>query len=550
MAPNFSKLPLGDFENWTTPHVARLHESRVPHKTFITELNGHTETYGEFIGKARSLASFLAKIGVRKGDHVAIFCKSTIAALHGWLAANLLGAVDASINSNLLGDPLKHVLSTARPRVILTEQECLRDLQNAYGGLDGLPVILVDGALPAPDPSIDFIFYSYKDALDEAPLDWDKVHVTPLDPCAVMFTSGTTGPSKAVLMPYGQVCMLAQQVILNTRLCAEDVFLCVHPLNHIAGKFMGVFASFVAGASIVLDKRFEAATWLETVREFDVTISIAHGPMIEMINQRPRTPFDDGHSLKRLMCCPIPKSLGSAFEERFGLKGIEMWGMTEITCPCWTSLDGTREIGSCGVAMTEWFDVEITDPDTGKFLPNGKVGELVVRPKHPGTMMLQYLNDAEATVKVWRDLWFHTGDAAWRDERGNFFIVDRLHDRIRRRSENISSFDIEQAALSHPGIREAAAVGVPSGMESDDDIKLCIVADAGETPENVLRYLADRLPHFMMPRYIEMRESLPRTSTNKVRKRELRESGISEETWDRQASGIRLKDLYRSAQPK
>ena len=308
---------------------------------------------------------------------------------------------------------------------------------------------------------------------------------------------------------------------------------------------MGVFATFASGGRIVLDQRFDAEHWLERIHHFGVTLSIAHGPMIEMIYRRPASTADSDHAMRRLMCCPLPKQIADSFEERFGLRGIEMWGMTEVACPCWTSLDGPRIPKSCGRALSEWYDVAIIDPDTDEVLPLGMTGEIVVRPRHPWTTMQGYLGMPDQTVEAWRNMWFHTGDAAYVDADANFFFVDRIKDRIRRRAENISSYDIEAVAQQYPGIREAAAVGVPSDYEGDDEIKLCIVEAAADAvvPKDLLRFLALRLPHAMVPRYIEFLDVLPRTPTNKVRKRELRADGVSPRTWDRRASGIKLRQL-------
>jgi crotonobetaine/carnitine-CoA ligase len=274
-------------------------------------------------------------------------------------------------------------------------------------------------------------------------------------------------------------------------------------------------------------------------------MSIAHGPMIEMIFAMPPSEKDRTHAMRRLMCCPLPKGIGPAFEERFGLRGVEMWGMTEIGCPLWTDLDGPRPSGTCGRLIEDWYELQIVDPETDMALETGQTGEIVVRPKKPFTTMLGYLGRPEATVEAWRNLWFHTGDAAYRNADGFYFFVDRIRDRIRRRAENISSYDIEAAAQTYPGILEVAAVGVPSGMEGDDDIKLCIVAQAGIDidPAAVIQFLFNTLPHFMVPRYIEVLQAMPRTPTNKIRKRELAEAGIDNATWDRHKAGIRLKDL-------
>jgi len=387
---------------------------------------------------------------------------------------------------------------------------------------------------------------SYHDIISGGPSPVPDSDVAVSDIGSVMFTSGTTGPSKGVAMPNGQLCLLALQVIQAMRLGPDDVFYCVHPLNHIAGKYMGVFTTFATGGRLVLDARFEAANWTRRIGETGATVSIAHGPMIEMIFARPPDPGDRAHALRRLMSSPMPKHLWSDFEARFDLRAIEMWGMTETACPVWMSLDGPHVKNSCGRVLTQWGDLRIVDPDTDEELPFGQVGEIVVRPRYPFTFMQGYLGQPDETVKAWRNLWFHTGDAATMDADGNLFFIDRLKDRIRRRSENISAYDIEVAALAHPAVREAAAIGVPSGFEGDDDIKLWLVLEDGvalDLPE-LVGFMARRLAPFMVPRYVETTEALPRTPTNKVKKRELVAAGNTARTWDRQEAGVRLRDFY------
>jgi crotonobetaine/carnitine-CoA ligase len=544
-----SAMPLGPRDTWTIRNIAERRLAESAGRQFVAEVNGPAESYGTFIGRAASLSRFLLEQGVDIGDTVAVFCPNGIPALHGWMAASLIGAVDVTINADYRGDLLRHVLTVARPAVVLADSALLPQMAEIAAELPFLRHVVVvggDGLTARPSfPGVDFHVYADIVAMPDAALP-ERV-VKPSDVASVMFTSGTTGPSKGVMMPNAQVCVLAHQAIVNTRFTEDDVYYCVHPLNHIAGKFMGVLASFAVGARLVLDKRFDAERWLGVIRDNAITLSIAHGPMIEMIHATAQTPFDRDHALHRLMCCPLPKTIGHAFERRFGLRGIEMWGMTEVACPCWTPYEGDRPLGSCGKPMDDWYDVKIVDPETDGELDQGAVGEIVVRPRYPWTMMSQYMGMPQETLAAWRNLWFHTGDAAWRDADGNIFIVDRIKERIRRRAENISSFDIEVAVLDYPGVREAAAVGVPSGMEGDDDIKLCIGTAETLEPAAILAHLAARLPHFMVPRYIEIMPSLPRTPTNKLRKRELRDAGIGEATWDRQKAGIRLRELISEA---
>jgi len=189
--------------------------------------------------------------------------------------------------------------------------------------------------------------------------------------------------------------------------------------------------------------------------------------------------------------------------------------------------------------------VEVVDPETDRPVPDGTAGEIVVRSRHPWTTMLCYMGMPEETVNAWRNLWFHTGDIAVRDSNGNMFYIDRKGDRIRRRAENISSFDIEAAVADFPGVKECVAVGVPSGYENDDDILVYIVTmeDAVVEPPALLSFLARALPHFMVPRYIEIIDELPRTPTNKVKKKQLSQRGIQTSTWDRKGAGVSLKEL-------
>lgn len=545
MTQSHLAMPLGPLEDWTIRTLAehRLAESAT--RPFIEEVGGGAESYATFIGRASSLGAFLLDCGIRKGDMIGILCRNGIPSLHGWMGANLIGAVDVTINAGYRGDVLRHVLSTTKPSLVLADASLMPQLAEIASDLPFLKdVVLVQDQAETALPGLPGIAcHPYESIVSSPQCIPSDIDLKPSDAAAVMFTSGTTGPSKGVLMPNAHVCLLAHQAIVNARLTEDDVYYCAHPLNHIAGKFMGVLAAFAMGARVVIDRRFDAERWLAAIRENGVTLSLAHGPMIEMIYATPPTAVDGDHAMRRLMCCPLPKSIGEAFEERFGLRGIEMWGMTEITCPCWTSFEGDRPKGSCGRPMLDWHEVKIVDPATDWEVGEGEVGEIVVRPRHPWMMMTGYMGMPDETVAAWRNLWFHTGDAAWRDADGNFYIVDRIKDRIRRRAENISSFDIESAALDFPGVREAAAVGVPSGMEGDDDIKLCVGAMEQLDPAALLTYLARRLPHFMVPRYIEIVPNLPRTPTNKVRKRDLREAGINDATWDRQKAGLRLRDL-------
>jgi crotonobetaine/carnitine-CoA ligase len=539
----------GNRQRWTIRDVALHQLAAVPERPFVSVFGEDPETFAAFIGASAKLANALAACGVGRASPVAILCPTGLPHLHAWLACGLLGATEVPINPVLRGGALEHVLRMTKPAVAVVDRGLLPhvlEAERAVGCLTHL--ILVGEGEPADLAGRDIILSHYDDVLRTGSAMIPDAQVSTADIGSVMFTSGTTGPAKGAMMPNGQLCLLALQALEAMRIGGDDVFYCAHPLNHIAGKYMGIFATFAAGGRVVLDGRFEAANWLDRVRACGATLSIAHGPMIEMIAAQPPRPEDSQHALRRLMCCPMPKHLAADFETRFALKGVEMWGMTEVACPAWTSLDGPRVEGSCGRPLRDYYDLRIVDPETDEEVAAGAVGEIVVRPRFPFTTMQGYLGMPSETLDAWRNLWFHTGDAAYLDTGDNLFFVDRLKDRIRRRAENISAYDIEVAAMAFAPVREAAAVGVPSGFEGDDDIKLCIVPDGPVEPAKLIAFLAGRLPPFMVPRYVEVLDALPRTPTNKIRKRDLSSAGITAATWDRSKENVRLRDLYGTAE--
>jgi len=544
--------PLSTRSCWTIPAIADFRVRQTPHKTFVRDASGQTETYATFWDRSRRLADGMRHLGVEPGDRVVIMARNGVPALHTWLGLGLIGAIDVPVNADYRGEPLSHVIATADPVVLVVETDLLPTLAGVNPSTTKLRHIVTIGEL-LEHPEATWLttlgWHAYERLIAPSAAPDSTVPVLPTvqpaDIASVIFTSGTTGPAKGVLMPHAQVCLLALQTIQAVDLGESDVFYCAHPLYHIAGKFMGVFATFAAGGTLFIERKFDPGVWLDRIRHCGATVSILHGPMIEMVQAQPVRDDDAEHYLSRLMCCPVPRGIGDAFRSRFQLKTIEMWGMSEVACPCWTSLQDTYIEGSCGKVLTEWYDLAIVDPETDEPLTTGSVGEIVVRPRHPWTIMQGYLGMPEVTTRSWRNLWFHTGDAAYADRDGNIFFLDRLGDRIRRRSENISSYDIETVAAQHDAVKECAAFGVPSEYDADDDVMLCIVPkdSAPVSLVDVFGHLARNLPHFMVPRFIEVIDELPRTPTNKVRKKLLRQKGITENTWDAKAHNVSVRDF-------
>ncbi len=538
-----------DMTDWTLDRVLKHRAESTPGRTFLEVVGDRAETYAETFEAARTLAFGLEREGVEKGQTVVIMAPNSFEVVHGWIAVNMLGAIDVTINTALRGQLLEHNLNNSKARVMLIDEQflpVLRDSEERVPQLEKAIHFRTHGATyEHPPPRFERIALVPLARLgqDGAPLSLGRAAFHDL--ASVIYTSGTTGPAKGVMMPHAQVYLLARHSVEGLGLGETDVFYCFHPLFHMAGRFMAVYATMLAGAKLVLDKRFEAEHWLTRARKCGATVGMAHGPMIEMMFAQPERPDDAETPMWRMMACPLPRRIAQDFERRFGLRGIEVWGMTEVNVPCWRRLDEPLRVGACGKVLEDWFELAIVDPDTDRPLDAGEIGEIVVRSKPPWGIMQGYLGMPEKTVEAWRNFWFHTGDAAYIDEGGYVYFVDRMKDRIRRRAENISPYDIETIALAHPGVAECAVVGIPSEFESDDDIKLCVVVAPGATPdpEALIEYLVARLPHYMVPRYIETLERLPRTPTNKVKKAELRVLGVTESTWDRHAAGVSIRRL-------
>lgn len=538
-----------EFSPRTINELLQARANEIPDSTFIEALGGQTQSYAQVWLDSKRMASVLRACGVQKGDCVAIMLKNGLHAVHAWFGTNFLGAIDVPINTGYLGSPFTHALNQAQVRFLIIEAAFLPVLKAIAKDLSHLKTVLVVDGIDTSDYPDRLTYVNFAEVLVSAPIDIDLPNLLPSDIASILYTSGTSGPAKGVLMPYGQVMLLAQQTAKRLCIKREDIYYSFHPLYHMAGKFMQILACAAAGAKVVLDTTFSPQLWLQRVIESSATISGAHGPMLEMIFAQPPTPEDCNHKLRTICSAPFPRHIAADFEQRFNTRGIEVWGMTEVGIPLWCTLDESLQVGSCGKLDEEWFDFSIVNPNTDEPVQIGKTGEFLVRPRHPWTMMQGYVGMPEKTVESWRNFWFHTGDSGYMDDAGNVYFVDRTSDRIRRRAENISSYEIEVAALKHPAVSEVAAVGTESEFSGDDDIRLCVVCKQGFQPEAVdlLRHLASLLPHFMVPRYIEFMDALPRSATMKVQRAELRKRSHGASIWDRKANGVTMVDLK---QPK
>jgi crotonobetaine/carnitine-CoA ligase len=354
---------------------------------------------------------------------------------------------------------------------------------------------------------------------------------------SVTYTSGTTGPSKGVLFTWAQFFACTDGTIPFEDLRSGDVFYSTATMHHGSGR-LPLLMMALCGGTLVARDRFSGSEFWDDVHTHGCTLGAFIGAMSHFVWNQPPSPADADNPMRLAVMFPvIPQH--EAFQQRFGLKIRTVYSMTEIG-PVLGSGWSPKDPASCGTAQPG-YEVRIADENDYE-IPNGQVGELIVRSEHPWILTSGYLGMPEATARAWRNGWFHTGDALRRDEVGNYFFVDRIKDAIRRRGENISSAEVEAHVNEHPDVLESAAVALPSEW-GEDEIKIVIScrSDSDLTPEALIGFLAERMPRFMVPRYVEFVSQLPKTdATMRIRKFELREAGLTPTTWDREAAGINL----------
>jgi crotonobetaine/carnitine-CoA ligase len=369
----------------------------------------------------------------------------------------------------------------------------------------------------------------------EDPVD---VKVLPSDALSIIYTSGTTGLSKGALGPHKFWIVCAEKMLEYREGGKDDIFYTFMPFYHFNAQCLTTVTTLVAEAQMVIAERFSASRFWDDARHYGATQFNYLGGVIPILAKQPERPNDTDNPIRIALGAGCPPAVMEEVEKRFGIKCLEGFGMTEIGIPIHVRVNDRRP-GSCGKPM-DIYEIKLFD-DQDKEVPVGEVGEIVFRPREPFIMMLEYYNMPEKTLEAFRNLWFHTGDLAKKDADGYFYFVDRKKDALRRRGENISSFEVERAVNSHPSVLESAAVAVPSEL-GEDEVKICVVLKPGATliPEELIKYCNDRMPYFAVPRFVEFMESLPKTPTDRVEKYKLKQAGITTNTWDREKAGVQV----------
>lgn len=502
-----------------------------PGKVFAVFPDGSEWTYAETRLIAIRTANALRALGVRQGERVLAWLPNSADCLRVWLGLNYIGAVFVPLNLAYKGSLLRHALNLSEARLGIIHA----DLHQRLGDVEqsNLREIVVLGG--TAQPVDDLIVHSDEilASIDDTPPALER-DIAPWDLQSIIFTSGTTGPSKGVLSSYLHLYSMSVSAPFLGR---DDRYMVSLPMFH-SGGVMPVTAMLIHGGSIAMVDSFDTNSFWPTVRKAKITTAILLGVMGGFLLKRPRSDDDKDHTLRTCTYVPL-NDTAPQFHERFGTNIHTHFNMTEISMPLVSETNPTA-LGGAG-RPRKGVEVRLVDEHDCE-VPVGSVGELIVRTDIPWAMNHGYAGNPEATANAWRNGWFHTGDGFRRDETGNFFFVDRLKDAIRRRGENISSFEVESEVLAFPAVREAAAVAAKSEI-AEDEVLVVLALREGESfdPAELIAFLRPRMAHFMVPRYVRVVEALPRTPTGKVEKIKLRNKGLTPDTWDREKAGITIK---------
>ncbi|TXC99900.1 ATP-dependent acyl-CoA ligase [Streptomyces sp. ISID311] len=496
--------------------------------TPLLRVDGTERSYQEMAHEVARTGSVLSAAGIGPGDRVAVMSENRVELLDVILGCAWIGAIAVPLNTALRGPALEHQLRHSGSRLLVLEA----NLAHALARLAPLPsleeVWLIDGPLNGESTHP---FRVLPRAGDPTP----PADSEPSTTAAILFTSGTTGPAKGVVCPQAQFCWWGTNVANQLEIQPEDILYTCLPLFHVnaLGAF---FQALVSGATFHFGPRFSASAMLTRLIESRATVTYLLGAMVSILGNRPPSEQDRRHRVTRALAPSTTAEQQAEWKVRFGIELIDSYGSTETNAVVGAPI-GQQRPGWMG-PVRPGFHAQVVDAADNVVAP-GVAGELIVRATEPFALANGYFNDPEKTVEAWRNLWFHTGDLVESSPDGWFRFRDRLKDSIRRRGENISSFDVEHAVKAHPAIRQVAAYALSSEL-GEDEVAVAVVAEhTGVTPEELISWCEGRLAYFAIPRFIRFIDDLPLTENGKVRKALLREEGTTP-CWDRERAGVTI----------
>ena len=530
--------------------------ARNPDKVFV-EIAGESITYREFHRRARQTASLFRAMGINHGDRICLFLPNCPEFLYCWFGLAILGAVSVPVNTAYKRDETAFILNNSGAKAIVTHRTLLPVAEAASNLADEVQYKLL--VSPEPDfesagsgpsydgdssPSEDWVDFAA--ALRGATALADSPDVLPTDVAMLVYTSGTTGNPKGVQVTHLMYVAAGQGFAHWTEATEEDRFFTCLPFFHANSQYYSTMGTLGAGATLIVAERFSASRFWEQVRGADATVVNFIGMMMPVLSKQPETDLDRANRVRLFYGSPaFPPEFLQDFQDRFSTDIIVGFGMTETCYGAIERIGERRRPNSSGLPRLHpdsRFDnrIQIVDDALNPVAP-GAVGEITI--KNPAVMPGYWRNDEQSQLAL-QDGWLHTGDLGWQDEEGYLYFVDRKKDVIRRRGENISSQEVEDVIKRHPTVLDCAIIAVPSEL-GEDEVKAYVTPREGSlvNPEDIVYWCADHLAYFKVPRFIELREELPRTPSLRVRKDILRREreNLVEGCFDREAAGIRLR---------
>ena len=504
---------------------------------------GDTVTAAQLVDVSSRLASSLRSMGVSQGDRVATLIENSIEAVYAWWGIILAGAIAVPVNTAYKGEYLRHQLADSGSKVVIVAAEFLDRLEPVAATIESVQHVVIISDTPSTISSTATSLWSEL-LTSEAIL--PEINTKPSDLGTFIYTGGTTGLSKGCMLSHNYHEALTRQIGICWERTTEDVVWTPLPLFHFNAITTAVIGPLVFGGRSAIYRRFSVSNFWPEMNRVGATITSTLGTMAYLLAhdvdrpEMPRSGAPEANTTLRLLgAAPMPVEVDDIMKNRFGLTTFSAaYGVTEASLISWQPPGGYNKPNAAGVINDEYFDVRIFDEEDNE-VPRGDRGEIVIRPKRPEVMFAGYWGRPEVTVETSRNWWYHTGDIGIVDDDNFLFFVDRKADYLRRRGENIASFEVESIIMGHGQIADVAVHAVPSPL-TEDDLKITATRVEGATvsEEELFLWCVEQLPYFALPRYIEFRTDLPRSPVGRVLKRELRAEGVTPATWDLEQSGV------------
>lgn len=527
------------FEDRTLGMLLREQALRHPDRTWVL-FEAECLTFAEVDALVDRHVAALQGIGVEPGAKVGLMLHNSPRFLVLALALGRLGAVYVPVNLANVGESLRHVLAQGDVTFVAVDAEHLPRLAEVADGVPTLGTIAVDGvdAVAAHPELARFGVHDLRAFAQGTTAQGPASIASTLDPWCIMFTSGTTGVSKGAIMTHQYWCTVPAELSGPSRdVRDDDVFYVSSPMFHAAAWLVQIVPALLTALPVAIDTGFSTSEFWNRIRRHGATQLLTMGASHVWLWKQPARPDDADNPARVWAPVPLPHALHEPFKRRFGIEHLwSTYGGTEFMSV--TSTDVRRETppGSSGRARPS-LELAVLD-DFGRQLPPNEVGELCVRPRQPHAIFQGYYGMPRQTLERFGDLWYHSGDLVRIDEVGELYFVDRKDDFLRVHGENVSSFEVESAFGKHEAVAEAAAHAIrteEAELVAEDEIKVCVIVHPGATvdPAELTDFVRDHLPHFAVPRYVEIVDDLPRTATGRVQKHLLRGRGVTDTTWDR-----------------